>query len=87
MALGVAVDLGQASEGVVLVENKAERAEELDTVVNEVRLMRSFPPSMAAKVYGRLNFAEAQCWTMAGPHSRARETEGPDGQSSEVRDK
>ena len=59
--LGVVIDLGQVNEGVVMVRNKQERADELDNVVEELKKLKSFPPSMAAKVYGRLNFAEAQC--------------------------
>lgn len=55
------IDLGRVSEGLVLVRNKPERADELDAVVRELADLKSFPPSKAAKVYGRLNFAEAQC--------------------------
>ena len=61
VVLGVVIDLEKVSDGLVLVRNKPERAEELDAVIQELAQLRSFPPSMAAKVYGRLNFAEAQC--------------------------
>ena len=61
VVLGVVIDLGKVSDGLVLVRNKPERADELDAVIRELAHIRSFPPSTAAKVYGRLNFAEAQC--------------------------
>ena len=61
VVLGVVIDLSQVGEGAVVVRNKPERADELDVTIEEIRRLKSFPPSMAAKVYGRLNFAEAQC--------------------------
>eukprot|EP00435_Cladocopium_sp_Y103_P024718 s1417_g6.t1 len=61
VVLGVVIDLTEAQRGVCLVRNKPERASELREVIEEVKSMKSFPPSMAARVYGRLNFAESQC--------------------------
>ena len=59
--LGVVVDLEHAVEGVVKVHNKPERAQELQEVLKEVEISGSFPPALAAKVQGRMMFAEAQC--------------------------
>lgn len=42
------------------MKNKAERVAELETAIADMRDMNTFPAT-AAKVYGRLNFAEAQC--------------------------
>lgn len=33
----------------------------MDSVIKELSSLKTFPPAMAAKVYGRMNFAEAQC--------------------------
>ena len=61
VVLGVVVDLSEADKGVCKVRNKPERASELREVIKEAKSMGSFPPSMAARVYGRLNFGESQC--------------------------
>ena len=59
--LGVIVDLEHADSGVVKVHNKPERARELEEVLQEVEEGCSFPPALAAKIQGRMMFAEAQC--------------------------
>ena len=59
--LGVIVDLECASSGVVKVHNKPERAQELEEVLGEVEKGSAFPPALAAKIQGRMMFAEAQC--------------------------
>ena len=61
VVLGVAIDLTQSHENVVLVKNKAERVGELESAITDMKDLNTFPPATAAKVYGRLNFAEAQC--------------------------
>ena len=61
IVLGVVVDLSQSQEGVVVVRNKDDRVDELEATIKEVDSLGAFPPATAAKVYGRLNFAEAQC--------------------------
>ena len=59
--LGVVVDLRESGAGVVKVANKPERVQEMLEVLEEVKEQDSFPPSMAAKIQGRMMFAEAQC--------------------------
>ena len=61
VVLGVVIDLNQSQDGVVVVRNKDERVDELEATITEVESLGVFPPATAAKVYGRLNFAEAQC--------------------------
>ena len=43
------------------MENKASRAEEMQEVIEEVEKERAMTPALAAKVQGRMMFAEAQC--------------------------
>lgn len=59
--LGVVVDLSESKRGVIRVENKASRAEEMQEVIEEVEKVRAMTPALAAKVQGRMMFAEAQC--------------------------
>ena len=61
VVLGVQVDLTESHLGFVKVCNKPERVLEVEEVRKEVESSRQFPPSTAARLYGRLNFAEAQC--------------------------
>ena len=59
--LGVVVDLTETSSGVVKVSNKPGRATEMEEVLEDVKKSGEFSPAMAAKVQGRMMFAEAQC--------------------------
>ena len=59
--LGVVVDLCEAGAGVVKVSNKPGRAVEMEEVLEEVKRTGELSPAMAAKVQGRMMFAEAQC--------------------------
>lgn len=59
--LGVVVDLTETSSGVVKVSNKPGRATEMEEVLVDVKKSGEFSPAMAAKVQGRMMFAEAQC--------------------------
>ena len=61
MVLGVVVDLTMSHEGAVVVRNKEDRVTELEATIAEMEALGTFPPATAAKVYGRLNFAEARC--------------------------
>ena len=53
--LGVVVDLSESKRGVIRVENKASRAEEMQEAIEEVE------KECAMTVQGRMMFAEAQC--------------------------
>ena len=55
------IDLTQSHDSIVLVKNKAERVDGLESAIVDMKDLNTFPPATAAKVYGRLNFAEAQC--------------------------
>ena len=59
--LGVVVDLSESALGIIRVENKPSRAEEMKEVIEEVEKERAMSPALAAKVQGRMMFAEAQC--------------------------
>eukprot|EP00438_Fugacium_kawagutii_P007549 Skav213929 [mRNA] locus=scaffold2079:127721:128731:+ [translate_table: standard] len=59
--LGAVVDLGETLDGVVVVRNKPERLDELRRTIQEVEASNMFSPAMAARVHGRLTYAEAQC--------------------------
>ena len=59
--LGVVVDLSKSVDGIVVVKNKPERVQELRETVAETKLSKSFPAAVAARVQGRLLYAEAQC--------------------------
>lgn len=59
--LGVVVDLSESEAGIIKVANKPERVKELREVLDEVQSGGSFPPSLAARIQGRMMFAEAQC--------------------------
>eukprot|EP00913_Durusdinium_trenchii_P035780 g33481.t1 len=91
VVLGVVVDLSQSSDGVVIVRNKEDRVQELEATIEEMEAVQSFPAATAAKVYGRLNFAEAQCsgrWLapLMGPvKQRALMNRSVKGVTSEIR--
>eukprot|EP00438_Fugacium_kawagutii_P031542 Skav209363 [mRNA] locus=scaffold1388:119609:120619:- [translate_table: standard] len=59
--LGAVVDLRESLGGVILVKNKPERLVEFRKTVEEVKCSKCFPPTLAARVQGRLTYAEAQC--------------------------
>ena len=61
VVLGVVVDLSSSKDSIIKVKNKEERAEELKEFLDHVKRESAFPPSLAAKIQGKLNFAEAQC--------------------------
>ena len=61
VALGVVVDLEESEKGVIKVKNKEERAVELEDMLKQARREGSMPPSIAAKIQGKMNFAESQC--------------------------
>lgn len=56
--LGVVVDRTKMRQGVVIVSNKPERIEGLRKAREEIELI---PPPLAARIEGRLKYAEAQC--------------------------
>ena len=59
--LGVVIDLTKSVEGLVVVKNKPERIGELRETIKEAKETRTFSSAMAARVQGRLLYAEAQC--------------------------
>ena len=59
--LGAIVSLRESMEGVIVVRNKPERLDELRSTNAEVRESGAFPPALAARIQGRLTYAEAQC--------------------------
>ena len=61
VALGVVVDLEESEKGVIKVKNKEERAVELEDMLKQAKREGSMPPSIAAKIQGKMNFAESQC--------------------------
>lgn len=59
--LGVVVDLSRTQQEVVVVSNKPERVEELRRAREEIELANEISPAVAARIQGRLIYAEAQC--------------------------
>ena len=59
--LGVLVDLSRSAEGIVVIKNKPSRMAELRDTIEQVEKTSEFSPALAARVQGRLTYAEAQC--------------------------
>ena len=57
--LGVVIDLSESQRESTRVENKPSRAEEMREVIEEVERDHTLTPATAAKMQGRMMFAEA----------------------------
>ena len=64
--LGVELDLEGANDGLVRVQNKASRVEEVSSCINEILEHGSIDASKLPSYLGKLQFAEAQLWGRAG---------------------
>ena len=59
-ALGVVFNLKNTLQDKFMVQNKNSRAEDLGRIRNQAKLEGRFPPSLAATVKGRMQYAEGQ---------------------------
>eukprot|EP00435_Cladocopium_sp_Y103_P011809 s4361_g3.t1 len=64
--LGVELDLQQAADGIVKIQNKASRVEEIAACLNEILDKGCIDANKLPSYLGKLQFAEAQLWGRAG---------------------